>query len=1025
MQKSGLYLILILGLLEMAELWAQQPGWYFDQINLEQGLSQGTINCMLQDQKGLLWIGTQDGLNKFDGYSFSVYRYHNTDTLSISDNWITSLYEDHQGFIWVGTLSGGLNRFDRTTGSFKQYRQIEDVDYTIPSDHIRHITEDRAGALWIASDLGLSMKGIQGFINYRFSSISSDPPDINFLFNSPDGSLWIGSNQGLYRFNYQSDQIEVMPIKGLPDIDFRAALVMDKDDVLIGGHPGLYRLSQEAGEWVAKEITHDKITDNLVNAMEQDSNGNWWIGYDTEGIIVWNGKESIASIRYEPTQNQSLTNDKVHEILNGKFGNIWIGTLNGINRYNMGNRKFDLYQNIPGLSGHSGNSIFGITTDKQGYLWTATRAGIFRTDQQTAQVQKFDSESNPPLQANSFRSVYRDNEGLIWIGSATGSLDILDPATMKVTQLQLSHSGSGNAIYSIFESSQGDLYLGTTSGLYQKSHESDQWQHYPMEEIRAISEDRNHNLWIGTLGAGMYKFIPETQQFQQFRHQPDDPHSLSHDIVACIYVDPGDTLWIGTASGFNRYHPQDGKFEHYNIGQGLPGEVVYGILPDNEGKLWLSTNNGLTEYNRLEDSFRTYYTSDGLQGNEFNAGAFHQSQEGKLYFGGLNGVNAFHPGSIKNHPLLPEIVLTGFKVLNEDRTLKQSLESIQSIGLTYKDYFFSFEFSAVHLAAPEHNRYAYKMEGFDQDWIYTDRRFASYTNLDPGDYKFKVIASNSDGVWTDEELVIDIHIAPPFWKTWWFYLIAALLILGMIYFAYRFRIAQIRKQEEIKTEFNRRISEVEMKALRSQMNPHFLFNCLNSINRYIVKSDPETASGYLTKFSRLIRLILQNSKSATIPLIQELEALTLYIEMEELRFENKFDYQIQIGDQVEADYIEVPPMMIQPYVENAIWHGLMHKTEKGSLLIDIQREEQTLICVVEDNGIGRKKAGELKTKSATKNKSLGMKITSDRLAIINNLHHKRSVVQVEDLVDETGLPMGTRVTLKIPVEIDSWEIKPV
>jgi hypothetical protein len=364
--------------------------------------------------------------------------------------------------------------------------------------------------------------------------------------------------------------------------------------------------------------------------------------------------------------------------------------------------------------------------------------------------------------------------------------------------------------------------------------------------------------------------------------------------------------------------------------------------------------------------------------------------------------------------MLPEVVLTGFKVLNEDVILKTSLEYADTINLTYKDYVFSFEFSAIHLTAPNKNRYAYTLEGFDKDWVYTQRRFATYTNLDPGRYTFKVKASNNDGIWNDTGLSINIIISPPFWKTLWFYALMSLLIAGIIWTLYKFRVGQIRKEEKLKTEFNKRLADVEMTALRAQMNPHFLFNCLNSINRFIVRNDAETASNYLTKFSRLIRLILQNSKSPTITLKSELEALKLYIDMEELRFENRFDHHIHVDENIETEYIEVPPLLLQPYVENAIWHGLMHKEAKGQLTIQITKEGDRLRCMIEDNGIGRQKALQLKSKSATRDKPMGMKITTDRL----NLYQKQTDVQVIDLLDGNGDPCGTRVILGMPYAIE-------
>jgi LytS/YehU family sensor histidine kinase len=320
--------------------------------------------------------------------------------------------------------------------------------------------------------------------------------------------------------------------------------------------------------------------------------------------------------------------------------------------------------------------------------------------------------------------------------------------------------------------------------------------------------------------------------------------------------------------------------------------------------------------------------------------------------------------------------------------------------------------------------------GVDKEWVYSGNRYSStYTDVDPGRYVFRVKGSNNDGVWNQAGTSLIILIHPPFWKTWWFYSLSGLTFVALLSAGFRYRIAQVRKEERLlrkeesllreqeqqKADFNKKLSEMEMQALRAQMNPHFIFNSLNSINRFILKNEAEAASDYLSKFSRLIRLILQNSNAPTVTLENELEALGLYLEMEALRFDNKFTFRIHCDQEVETEYIEIPPLIIQPYVENAIWHGLMHKQEGGHINIEIGQNEAMLLCSIEDDGVGRKRAGELKSKSATKKKSLGMQITAHRLELLNQVQGKQTTVEIVDLVDPGGEPCGTRVVLQIPV----------
>jgi LytS/YehU family sensor histidine kinase len=328
---------------------------------------------------------------------------------------------------------------------------------------------------------------------------------------------------------------------------------------------------------------------------------------------------------------------------------------------------------------------------------------------------------------------------------------------------------------------------------------------------------------------------------------------------------------------------------------------------------------------------------------------------------------------------------------------------------------------------PEKNQHAYKLVGVDKEWVHSGtRRYASYPGLSPGRYMFRVKGANNDGIWNEQGASLYFIIHPPFYLTWWFKTLGALITFGLLYSGFRYRVGQIRKEEaqktefhrieeEQKTQFNKKLSQMEMQALQAQMNPHFIFNSLNSINCFILENETEAASDYLSKFSRLIRLILPNSNSSTVSLKNELEALGLYLAMEALRFEGKFTFTIQVDPLVDQDYLQIAPLLIQPYVENAIWHGLMHKAGAGRIHIHLQMDKEVLVCMIEDDGIGRSKAAQLKSKSATRSKSMGMQITSHRLELINYLYGKKSTVEIVDLVDMAGIPGGTRVVLRIPV----------
>lgn len=1033
MFRNHIKLLVVIGvLIPVANLFSQQNIVQFEHINLENGLSQGSVYCVLQDQKGFLWFGTQDGLNKYDGYQFTVYRHNKYDSNSLSDNCINAIHEDSDGYLWIGTLSGGLNRFDRHTNSFKSFQVRKDDPESISSNTISCIFQDHSGKLWVGTDNGLNLMDGERFVKFNNGqSRSFDIGDnsVTCIYEDSQKSLWFGTTHGLYRYYPVTQTFQRISLSSNADqnkLNTITSLYEDKNRNLFVGTNGrgLFQctLPDTSVQPGFKPITFPGTVRNEVSSLVSDPDGNIWIGYYDEGLIRWNVvSDKHIHIRTNPAQATSLSNDRVSSLFFDKFGNLWVGTLNGINKVNLSNQKFASYQIKPGLTGDIRNSIFAITKDDVGNIWTGSRGGLFLLNKKQELIDYRHQPESPGRGEDAIRSIYIDNIARLWAGTEKGTLELVDPATKTFQAIEIDSRWRENPIYVIRQDDDDILWLGTMQGLYSLDPASKQIRNYDWQktihtgtkrrEIRSIEVDDTGNLWIGTRGAGLFYFDKQKEIFTHFQNNPSDPHSISNNVVGCIYIEKGsDVIWLGTASGFNKFITGEKKFYSYTEKDGLPNDVVYGILPDEDGFLWLSTNNGIAKFDPKGETFRKYDKSDGLQGSEFNAGAYYRSNDGELFFGGINGYNSFYPRNVKDNILLPEVVLTGFKVLNEDVGLSASLEYTDTINLTHKDYVFSFEFSAIHLTAPEKNRYAYTLEGFDKNWVYTQRRFATYTNLDPGKYIFRVKASNNDGIWNDKGLYINIFIKPPFWQTWWFYGLATVFLGSIVWTLYKFRVGQIRKEEKLKTEFNKRLADVEMTALRAQMNPHFLFNCLNSINRFIVRNDAETASSYLTKFSRLIRLILQNSKSPTIALKNELEALKLYIDMEELRFENRFDYHIHVDDDIEVEYVEVPPLLLQPYVENAIWHGLMHKKAKGKLTIEITKEGKRLQCMIEDNGIGRRKAQELKSKSATRDKSMGMKITTDRL----NLYQKQTEVQVIDLLDENGDPSGTRVILGMP-----------
>ncbi|MCB0598090.1 MAG: histidine kinase, partial [Phaeodactylibacter sp.] len=445
-----------------------------------------------------------------------------------------------------------------------------------------------------------------------------------------------------------------------------------------------------------------------------------------------------------------------------------------------------------------------------------------------------------------------------------------------------------------------------------------------------------------------------------------------------LTVDAGNNLWGISPEGVVKLKPD------------LSGLEIYNEL---DGLLWLDEELKVITANQLE-----------------------RLSSGELIVGFRKGISIFDPQQLQGSRERPRPYLTSFKVYNNEWKADSSLFYTKRIPLGHKENYFSFEFSAVGYTHPEKYQYQYKLEGVDEDWILAGQRnYAAYTNVPGGDYIFLVKVANSDGIWNEEPAKVRLSVATPWWRQLWFRGGLLLLFFAGAYAFYRYRLGQVQKAERLKSEFEKKVANLELTALRAQMNPHFLFNCLNSIDHYIIKNETRKASEYLNSFSRLIRLILQNSRSNYVNLKDELETLTLYMEMESLRFSHRFDYEVQVQPGLPLNEIEIPPMLIQPYVENAIWHGLMLKTGKGTVRLGVSKENGILKCTIQDDGIGRQKAGELKRPSRSGKKSMGMSITKDRIETINKIYETNTTVKIIDLVDDNGKAAGTKVELMIPV----------
>jgi ligand-binding sensor domain-containing protein/serine phosphatase RsbU (regulator of sigma subunit) len=842
---------------------AQESRIRFERFSLEEGLSQSIVFDILQDGKGFLWFCTQDGLNKYDGYGFTVYMPDPDNPHSISTNYTSSIYEDQSGILWIGTSGGGLNRFDPATERFTNYQADPGNPGGLGSNYISSVCEDDSGALWV----GTTNAGLYRFDkeSEEFAGFRADSDDPNTLgsdavtrvYKDSSGVLWIGTQGGgLNRFDPGTQRfIRYLPSRRYPNnpgADVVLSIFEDKEGALwIGTASGLNRFDRKRGEFDFRLPDRDSPdgANTSVSSIIEDQSGLLWLGTLTSGLYAFDReKGELINYRNNPYLPDSLSNNAILTVYEDRSGVLWIGTAgSGLNKINRARERFVLYRpelNNPNSLSHS--IVYAIYLDGNGELWVGTSSGgLDRYDKERRTVRHYGNVAGDPnsLSSNNVRLIYEDRSGVLWVGTDGGGLHRFDREKESFTRFQFipgdPHSLSNNNIRAICEDRSGALWICTFGGgLNRFDRETEKFTRYLSQPGNPNSlsnnntrslyyEKRKNILWIGTEGGGLNRFDPAKGEFVRYLNDPEDENSLNNDIVHSIYKDGSGIFWLGThGGGLNRFDPAEGTFTHYRVNDGLPNDVIYGILEDKSGYLWLSTNNGLSRFDPRTETFKNYETRDGLQSKEFDAGAYFQSDEGEMFFGGINGFNAFFPDRIIDNPHEPPVVITNFLLFNKTvpigegssghSILSKSIMETDEIVLSHDENFVSFEFAALDFNIPEKNQYAHMMVGVDQDWVQTDykRRFATYKKLAPGDYIFKVKGSNNDGVWSEEEASIKIIITPPFWETWWFRGAVLLAALSLITVAYRVRTGIIRERNR-REERAKREMEIAREIQRS------------------------------------------------------------------------------------------------------------------------------------------------------------------------------------------------------------------
>jgi ligand-binding sensor domain-containing protein/signal transduction histidine kinase len=798
----------------------------FDHISIEQGLSQNSVRVIFQDSIGFLWFGTEDGLNRYDGYNFKTFKPDPDAINSLSDRFITSITEDRDGYLWIGTRQGGLNRYDPRSEQFVIYRHDKENPSSISDDHINVLYLDNNDNLWIGTEQGLDVYNRNSgvFTRYSYNPFVPDGltgKSVTAIMQDSRGRFWIGtSSGGLNQFNLQSKTFT--PYQNNPEdvnsiSNDHVTVILDAGDstLWVGTWFGLNRFDPDTGRFIRytrSENDPQSIAGNRINAMRMDGSGNLWIGTS-------NGLDRLSEaggrfIHYvnDPSYTKSLSNNYILSIHEDRGGVLWFGTYGGgVNKYDRLRDNFAYYRHDPeDTNSLSGNFVFPIHVDSQGYAWIGTfGTGLNRLTWSTGQVIRYQHDEKKPfsIASNILYSIYEDKDGSLWIGTANG-LDRLDRRTFNFFHYQRDPddpaSLSANTVFEVFVDSSNNVWVGTIAGLDLLDRATGTFKHYTPQvgdpnslsgsTVDVIYEDRDGYLWIGTSENGLNKFDRETEKFTQYHFNPNDKRSLSNDSILSIHQDAKGRLWIGTSGGgLNLYDPETDSFSYFLEKDGLPNGVVYGILEDGLGYLWLSTNFGISRFDPETRTFHNFDAGDGLQSNEFNSGAFAKGRDGEFYFGGINGLTVFHPLSIFENPYLPQVTLTALTQDNQPIVLGSSIETVKQVVLEWPQNSLEFEFAALSYNQPEKNEYAYFLEGFDPNWHYVGaKRDGRYTNLPGGDYTLLLKAANSNGVWNETPARIDVKVIPPFWQTVWFRIMLGFAAIAVVAVGIRLRTRAIQ-----------------------------------------------------------------------------------------------------------------------------------------------------------------------------------------------------------------------------------------
>lgn len=853
----------------------------FEHLSIKEGLSQSNVICIFQDSRGFMWFGTRDGLNKYDGYKFTAYKYDAKNKNSLCHNIINDIKEDADGNLWIATWGGGLDMFNFEKDEFVHHKFNSEDTSSISTDHINKLLFDANGDLWIATEgggLNFYDKKTKKFTYYLHDQ--NDPESlvnrfVKCIVEDDKQNLWLGTDGGLSYFDkktkkFTNSQHDESKQGSLASNSVYAIWIDSKKRLWVG----LYNAGLDLYDKEKNQFRHFKnnpdnpnsLPLNVVRTIGEDDKGNIWVGTENGGLSVLHVEtETFDNYLQDYADNASISNNSIWSIYKDAKGNMWVGTFSsGVDFVNRDADKFKHYKHTSSPYSLSNNSVLAIFEDSKENIWVGTDGGglnLYNSKLSTFKHYLHDAGSKSSICGNYILEIFEDSDGNLWIGTWGDGISIFNKErnTFKHLAYDPANPKGLNSpnVWTIFEDSEKNIWIGTYAegvGKYNKNdntftyykHSDDDDSTLATNIINVIFEDSRGNLWIGTNGYGLDLFDKKTQKFRHFKHRNDDKNGISNNDIYTITEDKRGNLWIGTNLGLNCMTPNM-QFTCFYVEDGLPSNTIAGILEDEKGNLWVSSLNGISRFNPITKAIKNFEISDGLQASEFKMASCYKSKNGKMYFGGVNGFNEFFPDSIKEKNYDPPLIFTDFQIFNkqvpisqnenDNSPLKKSITSTNELILPYDQSVISFEFASLNYTAPNKKQYSYMLEGFDKNWNFVGTKHtATYTNLDPGKYTLRVRGLNNDGNWSKKILTIKLSITPPYWKTWWFKVCTILFAIGSIFSYYWYRMNAIQAQ---KAELERLVTARTDEVVKQKKDLEIQSTYLANINAELISQKEE------------------------------------------------------------------------------------------------------------------------------------------------------------------------------------------